>query len=352
MKRENNFDFIRLFAAFSVMVIHAVHHLDMQFLWFSKEKGIWFGDGIEVFFIMSGLLVYKSYTRSIETNQPLKNYYKNRFLRIAPAIYAYVVAITFILLMLRAISFNELFSAGFMAWFASNLFLIPVYHPLLYSDIGVGVMNGSLWTIPVEFGFYIVIPFIFLAQQKIGFKKTLGVLMILWSLSFLLLSELNSESLPAKLFGVSFFPYLLFFSLGIFWGRYWTKIPQNKIYAILSLIVYIVVHYNFIDLGDGIFETLVWSIPLSYLVIWFGFKGSSLFNKVTKIGDISFGVYIWHMVVINLFLFLGLPEKTEGWNDTLVLSLVFVVTIAIALMSWHFIEKPALKLKPYNSSKV
>ena len=51
--------------------------------------------------------------------------------------------------------------------------------------------------------------------------------------------------------------------------------------------------------------------------------------------DISYGVYVYHYIFINIMVELGLVGF-EG------LLYMLVSTIVAALLSWHFIEKRAL----------
>ena len=55
--------------------------------------------------------------------------------------------------------------------------------------------------------------------------------------------------------------------------------------------------------------------------------------------DLSYGIYLYHMPLINLGLSLGF------YNNIFVIFLIFLVTLIISIFSWYFIEKPALNLK-------
>ena len=352
----NNFDFLRLFAAFCVMVGHSTGHLGIPFLWVGEGGYWWFYDGVPIFFVISGMLVYRSYENCIENGRPITDFYRNRFLRISPAIYAYIIATTVILLTIGAISFNVLNKIPFWGWVVSNLILVPVYFPDFMRHIGVGVLNGSLWTIPAEFSFYLVIPVIFLLEKKLGIKKTLTILTILGLFSSTVIWYFNLlgkefEPLWFKFFKVSLFSGLVYFTLGIFWLKFWKYSHQGRYLFIVSVIAY--------SLGTWVFQIskyfgptwdLVRVIPLSYVVVWFGYNGPKLFSKITtKIGDLSYGVYIWHMVVINVFLFFNLPLKLSWIPSSIFQLLVFAITFAIAKLSWTFIEKPCLRMKNFSS---
>ena len=63
---------------------------------------------------------------------------------------------------------------------------------------------------------------------------------------------------------------------------------------------------------------------------WFLFLSALL----RYLGTISYGIYLWHTLVIVAIkpLFLGQPEKGCLWSLSL--------TILFASLSWHFFEKP------------
>lgn len=352
-QRENNFDFLRLFAAFCVMVWHAVVHLNIPFLWV-KQGVFWFNDGVALFFILSGMLVYASYEKCFNDGKSVRLFYTNRFLRIAPAIYAYTIITTILLLLFGAISIRTLANSQFIKWVFSNLILVPVYYPSIFSHIGVGVIDGALGTIPMEFSFYLIVPVIFMIERRFGFKKTITILFTIGILGSTItwIGDRNIiEPLWLKFFKITFMSRFIFFAMGIFWLRMWKYVSKSKYLFILSIIAYFLgswVLHGGRYLGG--FWDFVRGIPLSYATIWFGYCGPKVFNRfTTKIGDLSYGVYIWHMVIVNLFLFLKIPTKFNYLPSTLIHLTIYTITFIFAILSWRLIEKPALKLKKYSS---
>ena len=65
-------------------------------------------------------------------------------------------------------------------------------------------------------------------------------------------------------------------------------------------------------------------------------------QKLLGDNDISYGLYIYHMPVINLFIFLGFEY------DWMFLGLALLVSIGLAIFSWVLIERPSL-LKKRNA---
>jgi peptidoglycan/LPS O-acetylase OafA/YrhL len=72
-------------------------------------------------------------------------------------------------------------------------------------------------------------------------------------------------------------------------------------------------------------------------------------NKLFRwIAKLSFSIYLWHMFLIEIiqrrilenYVYYGL---TDTWQWILISSIVLVVSIAIAAMSWRFVESPVLQ---------
>jgi peptidoglycan/LPS O-acetylase OafA/YrhL len=356
---SNCFDVLRLFAAVCVVFSHSTEHLKIPFLWHKPGGLLWFWDGVPLFFVLSGMLVYLSYERCAESGRPLRDFYISRFLRVGPLIYVYSVLTPVFLVAIGAISLGALKAPAYWAWLASNWALVPVYHPSTFRSFGIGVLNGSLWTIPVEVSFYAIVPVLFLCERRIGFRKTFGGLALVVLAGQVVdwwLQEHDPEALTTKLFSVTFLPYLPFFAAGIFWLKTWNRVSQRIEWALLCVAVYLVVRLGLASVGWtgalGPFWHLAWGLPLSYAVVWFGYHAPRQINSITRIGDLSYGVYVWHMVVINIFIYLYDKYIIFNGLSTAVHLLVLSASLGLALCSWWLIERPALKMKPFSTRPI
>lgn len=351
-KHENSFDFLRLIAALFVVVGHAVRHYDTKFLWHSDSDPFWFTDGVALFFILSGFLVYKSCDNTIKKNISISQYFKKRFLRVVPAIYVYLIITTLSFLLLGIVSFNTI-DRGFILWFMSTVLLVPVYYPSSLRHFGIGVTNGSLWTIPVEISFYIALPIFVLIKNKFGFKKMSIFLFTLAIGSLvgyqLLLNTFTSEAIFLKLLNISFLPHLIFFATGILFSKIWSRLPESGWLALFSLFLYYVLkNISILNQPNTIFLSKIFiAFPLAYCIFWFGYNGPSICYRFTsKIGDISYGVYLWHMIVINYIIYFNINSVISG---NLLIFVTLVISIILGLLSWHLVEKKFLMLKVKNN---
>lgn len=351
-KRRNTFDFIRLVAALAVVVEHAVHHLDAPFLWHRPGDDLWFNGGVATFFILSGMMVYKSAERCVGDRRPWSDFYQNRALRIVPAIYAYFVALVILLLIMRFLAPAELVTVPFAAFAASNLLLIPVWSPPMLTDFGIGVVNGSLWTIPVEVSFYLVVPLLAVLAFRVGWRTMVLATLLVAAGGVVLYGVVGATASPSmawKLYGVTFVPYLWWFAIGIFWSRAWARVPHRGWLAAVALVLYFVLAKLPLDTGPAFLANAAAAIPLSYAAIWFGYHGPQVLGRLTaRVGDLSFSVYIWHMIVVNVLV----SWSARSWqiDGTILVLGVIVVTMAISWLSWHLVERPALNRKRYTSA--
>ncbi|ALV01578.1 hypothetical protein RBIBE_18890 [Bacillus velezensis] len=89
-------------------------------------------------------------------------------------------------------------------------------------------------------------------------------------------------------------------------------------------------------------------MPLSYAIIWFGYNGLKILWQLNRLDDISMGIFIWHMVIINIFLY---TEINKTLSDYPLIIALIAVTAAIAFLSYRIVEKPALKLRNIKTHK-
>ncbi len=347
--RHNNFDLIRLFAASQVAILHALHIMGVE------ASGIWdrilfllhIFPGVPIFFFVSGYLI----TRSFESNSRISEYASNRILRVYPGLIT-AVCLSFVLIFISGYmaSVHEPFSAWLQLFLAKSS-ILQFYNPDFMRGYGDGVLNGSLWTITVELQFYVIVPLLYflLRLDKTGNLKLLLVIAVFFGINrtYSYLHGGYSENLIYKLASVSFAPWFYMFLVGMFFQRnfeFFHRLLSGKFTYLLG--VYIIVGYfasqhnaNFGNNVDPLFYLLL--VPLVFSA---AYSKPDLARRITRGNDFSYGIYIYHMPVVNFLIYLG-------FSGSIFWSLVaLLVTVVIAVLSWFFIEKPCLKLKhhPFN----
>lgn len=345
MHNVNNFDLIRLLAAMQVAVHHSLVHLSVDHSFILKLTGLF--PGVPIFFFISGFLISKSFER----NPHLLDYVSNRILRIYPGLIAcFLVSISSVYL-LGYFKEAEVSVFQFFRWTVAQLTIGQFFNPDFMRQYGVGVLNGSLWTITVELQFYVVVPVIYMLLHSRG---VLGVissrLLIALLLVFVLANQLYvfggiglSELFLYKLLGVSFLPWLYMFLLGVLFQRNFEifhKWLAGKFMALfLSYVVLAFIARDLLGWGFGNTLNPVIFIALSVVIFSAAFSYQQCSDRILQRNDISYGVYIYHMPVVNCLVTVGITET----NSALFAALFF--TVLMAYISWRVVEKPVLRFK-------
>jgi peptidoglycan/LPS O-acetylase OafA/YrhL len=82
------------------------------------------------------------------------------------------------------------------------------------------------------------------------------------------------------------------------------------------------------------------AVVVPYLVLCLAYGTHGLVRLPSRVGDYSYGAYIYAFPVQQTIVFLIYP--LGGW---LMFLLAMPATLALAIPSWHFIERPALQIK-------
>lgn len=326
LKYNNCFDFLRFFFAANIVLSHLAElsqSKSLAFLFHFVDSDI----AVKGFFVISGFLVSKSY----RTTPSLKEYFIKRAKRILPAYFFVVLLATLIMVFFTTISAADYFSDyDTYKYFAWNIIFLNFMHPCLpglFQNNFMCAVNGALWTIKVEEAFYIFLPFLFYLFKKT--KRTLLILISLYILSILywhVLESVYQKPLLAKQLP----GYLCYFIGGIVINLHFDFFIKNKLKLIpLALITLIVLNFSSFQID------FFYPAAFSILVIGLAYSLSFL-NNFGKYGDFTYGIYIFHFPVIQLF---RQYNSFEKYNPLLMAFLVLLITFLLALFSWFFIEK-------------
>jgi peptidoglycan/LPS O-acetylase OafA/YrhL len=332
----NCFDFLRFFFAFNILLAHLCELSQSKHLSFLSN----FSNSaiaVQGFFVISGFLVAKSYT-----NTPsIKKYFIKRAKRILPAYIFVVFFMTIFLSIFSTYNFSEYFKDPHVYYyFGWNVFFLNFLHPCLpglFENNLHCAVNGALWTLKVEEGFYIILPIIFYFISKT--RKAFAVLITLYFLSIVYWFVMDSH-FHKPLFAKQLPGYLAYFVVGIFLFLNYQLLLRNKI-IILSLAVLTLVILSFFYLPINIF----YPAAFGTIVIISAYSLPFL-NNFGKNGDFTYGIYIYHFPIFQLFRQYDLFEK---FDPILMAILAISFTFLCAVFSWHFIEKRFLDRYKLNA---
>jgi peptidoglycan/LPS O-acetylase OafA/YrhL len=335
----NNFDFLRFFAAFLVFYAHSKVIFTAKPLNFDIFSEIFLFSsasiGVAIFFIISGFLISHSFKNSYS----IFDFFIKRILRIFPAL----IVVIFLSIIIFGVFFTNLpftefiFHKTTLLYFQNCLVFRSYYYlpGVFEKNIFTSSINGSIWTIPYEFMSYIFLYFL-LVIPKINKKYALLTIFISLFISYIFFkTEIDKLIIP--FFGIIFssfmLPFLYFFT-GMLFYQFKSFIKFN-LWG-LSLMILVLIFMNF-QLIPRLFNVF----PLSYLVFYFAFLKIPKINNFAKYGDFSYGFYLYAFPIQQVFS----SFFAENWNFYFLVIITFIVSLIFAIISWHLIEKQALKLK-------
>ncbi len=356
--RSNNFDLIRLAAAAQVVLAHAIGHtglLNMLSGWQRQLFDLleWL-PGVPVFFVISGFLITKSFERS---GGNWAGYFWNRSLRIFPALWACLALTLVALFWYGFLPTGFVQSSTFWAWVAGQVSFLQFFNPEQFRGFGIGVANGALWTITVELQFYVFIPLLYatvFGRWK-GTNTGSVILPALFAASYIAYCMMNvkvngpggfrNAPFAFKLLQNTLLPHLWMFMVGIFIHRHFADLRkwlEGKflVYLALYLSLAAIMQLWIPNFSVKFYLCLLPArILLGAATVSAAYSAKSLSNRLLRGTDISYGIYIYHCVIINVF-------TEEGWLKSFTaVPLIFGAAVTVALLSWHLIEKPALACK-------
>lgn len=337
--RDNNFDFLRFFAAALVILSHSFPLTGKGFepyLWLTGYAA--FGDlAVNIFFVLSGFLI----TRSWISDSNFFSYAQKRVLRIFPGLVFAVFVTVFVFgPLLTSFGLKEYFSSSITLNYLRNIFLFPIHYILpgvFQGNIYPNAVNGSLWTLSVEFPLYFAIAAIGLFGF---FRKRILVLLIaavLFVVKWYFLE--NNDFKSDVFFFVQTYEWLrcsLYFFIGALFYLYREKIKLNKQTAILFFAIFLLSFRNY-------YGALISFLTLPYLILYVGFLKIGFLKNFSRYGDFSYGLYIYAFPVQQTIVHLS----GNRISPFVLFPLAFVSTLVLAVASWKLVEEPFLRLKSF-----
>ncbi len=324
--RNNSFDLIRHFAAYLVLYSY---HFALSLL---PEPTIpyWnsFGFiGVVTFFSISGFFMPGSYNSSGNFVIFMAKCCRRIFpgLIVCSFVMSYIIGGVFTSDSLSYLLSSAPLKTSIVFSMLMSRNIPEVFSNFLYKDH----LNGSLWSLPVEFACYIIIGIALTYANNLKSVLTLFLLSILATMILTITGwQYSFYSVPIQylaIFGIAFTGGALMSQT----KRHWMPIRLNLVVVSVLLIMILRGPPEMLILG-----TL--SLTMLVIIIGVSFRDKIINGKF----DISYGIYIYafpvQQIVINCV-------THEFW---LSMSISFIVTSLIAYLSYTFIEKPFL----YTSS--
>jgi len=285
--------------------------------------------GVDIFFVISGFVITKKIL--IHNQQPklLRNFYLDRYKRLAPSLLILFVVTTILILaftenitdFMREAFFGLLFISNFYYFMNSNYFSISSHNQTFL----------HLWSLGIEMQFYLFFPLLFTLRKKHQTKIILMILSLA-SISFFLLTA-------------SFYPRLNFYSpFSRFWEFtlgalvVWLQNNRHSQMLLLNFLKHKVTGFisfygllmllltEWIRLTNQI-ATLVCCI-LTALIIYSSFFSVMLINKVSQwIGFYSYEIYLIHWPIVSIYVY---QSESSEFSHARFKPLLLIFTFALA----------------------
>jgi peptidoglycan/LPS O-acetylase OafA/YrhL len=294
--------------------------------------------GVPIFFVMSGFLISASYERA----PGVRTYARNRVLRIVPGLW-FVVLLTVPV----AASFGvAMFQPKAVVWLGAQLGGL-IYTPGFMKDFGFGSYNGALWTIPIELQFYFLLPVLYLVTSRRPERRTAWlaaitaafvVVAFVYASTSAPLAENLVESAPHKLLRYSFLPHFSLFLLGVLLQRvhaHTSRFIAGK--GLYWLAGYLAIY--FAVPGDNAGHYVLTTMLLGLVAISLAYTAPGFAERAIRGNDISYGVYIYHGLVLNVLV------ELELLHHLWLVPIVVAITAVVASLSWYLLERPLLRRK-------
>lgn len=303
-------------------------------------RGHW---GVHLFLIISGFCLYLPIARRSQQVRDVnwKEFFRRRVLRIVPAFY---VALPF------AVYFavNQDLAVGLPDILAH---LLLVHHLFPW----VANINGSFWTLSLEFQLYFLMPLMLLMAQRIGIAKTFIAIcglaivyrsVLWWSAGGV--DERLTRSLaysaiaraPEFMLGVAL---AAAYTQGYFDS--WTRKTTGLLMAILPLALATALYASspgdfapFADLGATLFLGLFVCLALARTIV----AKILCARPFVYFGLASYSIYLVHQPLIKPVFTIVTERMQNLWVASAFCLLIVTVTSAVF---YFLIERPALRLR-------
>lgn len=298
--------------------------------------------GVDIFFVISGFLITSNLIDSIRNKRfSVCEFYKRRFVRLYPALFATVVVTIFAALLIAdpATLKNLARTAKYALLSASNIFF---YKHQGYFDVAADKQPFlHTWSLGVEWQFYLIWPILVWLLLKISRKLLFIVLLLICGISVYASQQILATDSSAAYY---FMPYRAFeLGLGSLLFFIYHKKPSAPVGILCTLAGLVAI------IGAALILTPASPFPgYNALLPCFGalacIYGAQSFKRMNilrsspfvYIGQISYSVYLVHWPLLVLYLYLTQGYQTISFSARLLLA---VTTLILGGLNYALIEK-------------
>lgn len=336
--KSNNFQLLRFVAAVLVIISHAFSlstgSSNKEWLMMLTKGQITLGGmAVSVFFCMGGYLIAKSILRV----QNGLSFFKARILKIFPSLIIVVIFTTFFFGPLITIcDMKEYFFDSRVYKYLLNIILIPQHNlpGVFTNNISVSTVNGSLWTLSVEFLCYVACYLMWrlglLEKEKCKWSipiVALGTAGVCGVISCLKLEILLEAIRPSVLFYIGVLAFV-----------YRNEIKLTKLRVVVNILLFVVFcTFNMANVG------MLLCFP--YLLFYVCFAMKQVSDKVGRLGNMSYGIYLCAFPIQQFVVAYNGGEMSPYLN----IAISIPITIVGGYLLYKGIELPIIQWEKKES---
>ncbi|MFO0819755.1 MAG: acyltransferase [Pirellulales bacterium] len=332
----NNFDLLRLVLASVVVLVHArvlSNSTELSFLtrWLNSDYAV------HGFFVISGFLICRSY----EGSHSFWHYCVKRARRLLPGYISVVLlGVLLGLFVTRYSPFEYLSDPATFKYVVFNLSFLNFLQPSLpgvfeANHFGQAV-NGSLWSIRTEILCYLLVPLLWQAATWVSLRTAAFASVLLFTFLNMATHWVDNSMSPAMvgMVRLGICECGQCFAVGAVAYSMRDRL-QGRGFGYASIICLAMLALGLLDTPWIRLILGPWILGVSVLGVGLAFP---YLGNWTRHGDYSYGIYVIHFPVIQLLVSRGMFQFAPG----LALFTTVCITLALAALSWHFIELPWL----------
>jgi len=342
MIRYRLFEIWRFIAALLIMFYHFAH--------FAPEQSQWVKDSLEslrllldLFFIISGYLIFARYADQVRGFSSYLNYLARRFVRLYPL---HLITLGYFVAVGVAVSFGLTRTGGGRDLYQWDM-LVP--NLLLIQAWGVSdslTFNFVSWSLSAEWFAYLALPIVIFAHRSAGLAGLL-VLSVLSYAALEVMIRIGLMPFPSWVLADTWGAYRVFadFALGAFLVVLVTRCPWHlgsRLVAWAALIGACTLMALDVNLYLSLFA-LASAVFLAGLVETNEPQRFSYPAFLQPAAIVSFGIYLWHPVIENLLLSFIWNKFIASSSSTVFFAYVgiaMLLTVLVAIVSFRCFETP------------
>jgi len=315
--------------------------------------------GVDLFFVLSGFLITGILLDSRSRPDYFRRFYFRRALRIFPLYYATL----FVLLVILPFAFSNRTIIDLIQGNPAHLWIYTSNLEMAWTN---GFHFGALdhfWSLAIEEQFYLFWPIVVFCVSPKWLSRLALTLLVMFVAARIGSSVCNIGEVTERTFTFFRCDGLLLGALAAMFVRKQADISCYHLHARLAFVIAVILFGMSLVLGRDDFTvrytlvSLLWcALLLSVVSSRAGTMERRIFEMapLRVLGKYSYAMYVFQTPLIPLLSFYISPEilnmalANPYWGGLAYVVIMFAITLAVAVLSWHSLEKQCLRFRDWS----